>query len=222
MTGKSGCIFFCLTEKITSGDITMVYTVISAVLGYLVGSVNFAILFSKIIYGEDIRNSGSGNPGATNSVRIYGKKFGAAVFLCDFSKGLLSVALARVLVNVLGAPSEAMLAAGFFAQLGHVLPVFHGFRGGKGVATAVGSAFAIMPLTAIVLLALFAVILFVSKYVAVASGVCAAVYPILAYFTGGTDRRDYCVFAIACSMLIILRHISNFGRISRGEEGKIK
>ena len=199
----------------------MVYITVSAVLGYLIGSINFAIIFSKIIYGEDIRNSGSGNPGATNSVRIYGKKFGAAIFLCDFSKGLVSVALARIFVEYFDAPFAAMLAAGLFSQLGHILPVFHGFRGGKGVATAVGSAFALMPLTAIVLLGLFVAVLFLTKYVAVASGVCAAVYPILAYFMNGADRKAYCIFAIACSMLILIRHISNFGRICRGEEGKI-
>lgn len=200
----------------------MVYTVISAAVGYLVGSINFAVIFSKIIYGNDIRNSGSGNPGATNAVRIYGKKFGAAIFLCDFSKGLLSVAIARLFVAFFDAPHEAMLAAGFFAQLGHVLPVFHGFRGGKGVATAVGSAFALMPLTAVILLALFAAVLLLTKYVAVASGVCAAVYPILAFFLSGENAVYNCIFAASCSMLILIRHVSNFARLSRGEEGKIK
>ena len=200
----------------------MVYAVISALTGYIIGSINFAVIFSKIIYGNDIRNSGSGNPGATNAVRIYGKKFGAAIFLCDFSKGLLSVAIARVFVAAFDAPMQVMLAAGFFAQLGHVLPVFHGFRGGKGVATAVGAAFALMPLTAIVLLALFAAVLFMTKYVAVASGVCAAVYPILAYFMSGENAVYYCIYAASCSMLILIRHVSNFARLSRGEEGKIK
>lgn len=200
----------------------MVYAVISALTGYIIGSINFAVIFSEIIYGNDIRNSGSGNPGATNAVRIYGKKFGAAIFLCDFSKGLLSVAIARLFVAAFDAPMQVMLAAGFFAQLGHVLPVFHGFRGGKGVATAVGAAFALMPLTAIVLLALFAAVLFMTKYVAVASGVCAAVYPILAYFMSGGNAVYYCIYAASCSMLILIRHVSNFARLSRGEEGKIK
>lgn len=200
----------------------MIYTVMSAVIGYLIGSVNFAVIFSKIIYGNDIRNSGSGNPGATNAVRIYGKKFGLAVFLCDFSKGLIAVAIAKAFVDFTDAPYEAMLLAGFFAQLGHTLPVFHRFRGGKGVATAVGAAFALMPLTAVILLVLFAVMLWVSKYVCVASGVCAAVYPIMAFFMGGNNRTANCVFAASCSMLILIRHLSNFERLRRGEEGKIK
>lgn len=200
----------------------MVYIILSAIVGYLIGSINFAVILSRLLYGEDIRKSGSGNPGATNMIRIHGKKVGSAVFLCDFSKGLLAVAAAKILVIIFNAPQETMLAAGFFVQLGHVLPVFHGFRGGKGVATAVGAAFALMPLTAIVLLALFAVILVLTKYVAVASGVCAAIYPILAYFLGGENATEYCVFAVACSMLILIRHVSNFNRLSRGEEGKIK
>lgn len=200
----------------------MVYTVISAIIGYFIGSVNFAVILSKMLYGEDIRKSGSGNPGATNMIRIHGKKVGVAVFLCDFSKGLLAVAVAKILVVIFNAPQETMLAAGFFVQLGHVLPVFHGFRGGKGVATAVGAAFALMPLTAIILLALFAVILILTKYVAVASGVSAAAYPVLAYFLSGENAIEYCIFAAACSMLILIRHVSNFGRLSRGEEGKIK
>ena len=200
----------------------MVYIILSAIVGYLIGSINFAVILSRLLYGEDIRKSGSGNPGATNMIRIHGKKVGSAVFLCDFSKGLLAVAAAKIFVIIFNAPQETMLAAGFFVQLGHVLPVFHGFRGGKGVATAVGAAFALMPLTAIILLALFAVILILTKYVAVASGVCAAVYPILAYFLGGENETEYCIFAVACSMLILIRHVSNFGRLSRGEEGKIK
>ncbi len=204
------------------GDIIMVYAVISAAIGYVIGSVNFAVILSKMLYGEDIRKNGSGNPGATNMIRIHGKKVGAAVFFCDFSKGLLAVIAAKILVVIFNAPQETMLAAGFFAQLGHVLPVFHGFRGGKGVATAVGAAFALMPLTAIILLTLFAVILVLTKYVAVASGVCASVYPVLAYFLREENATEYCIFAVACSMLILIRHVSNFGRLSRGEEGKIK
>lgn len=200
----------------------MMYTFISALIGYLIGSVNYAVIFSKIIYGNDIRNTGSGNPGATNAVRIFGKKFGIAIFLCDFSKGLIAVAIAKLFVIFADAPYESMLLAGFFAQFGHVLPVFHRFRGGKGVATAVGAAFALMPLAAVILLILFGIILWATKYVCVASGVCAAAYPILAYFLSGSQEAMNCVFAASCSMLILIRHLSNFDRLRRGEEGRIK
>ncbi len=200
----------------------MVYLIAASVIGYLLGSISFAVIFSKLFHGEDIRNSGSGNAGATNAIRLYGKKTGIAVFLCDFAKGLLAVMIAKVFISILNAPYETMLVAGFFVQLGHIFPIYHGFRGGKGVATAVGAAFAVMPLTAALLLILFAVILLSSKYVAVASGVCAALYPIFAYFLSASNATENCVFAAFCSMLILIKHTSNFIRLSRGEEGKIK
>ena len=145
------------------------YTFISALIGYLIGSVNYAVIFSKIIYGNDIRNTGSGNPGATNAVRIFGKKFGIAIFLCDFSKGLIAVAIAKLFVIFADAPYESMLLAGFFAQFGHVLPVFHRFRGGKGVATAAGAATCIMPLAALILIAVFILVVAVTKIVSLSS-----------------------------------------------------
>ena len=200
----------------------MEYFVVAAVIGYLLGSISFAVVFSKLFHGEDIRNSGSGNAGATNAIRLYGKKTGIAVFVCDFLKGVIAVSVARVITVIFNAPYETMLVAGFFAQLGHIFPVYHGFRGGKGVATAVGAAIALMPLTATILLGLFAVILFATKYVAVASGVCAAAYPILAYFLSPINATENCVFAMLCSLMILIKHTSNFIRLSRGEEGKIK
>ncbi len=200
----------------------MVYTLISVTIAYLLGSINPAIIFSRLIYGVDIRKEGSGNPGASNAVRVYGKKFGLAVFLCDVLKGLLAVLAARIIINTTDAAYSTILAAGFFAQLGHVLPVFHKFKGGKGVATAVGAALGVMPVTAAILLVLFGVILWASGYVSLASGICAAVYPLLAYFLSTANQIENCIFAASCAMLILLRHISNFDRLSRGEEGRIR
>ena len=177
----------------------MLYIISAALAAYLIGSVSSAVIISKAVYGKDIRKHGSGNAGATNMMRIHGKKAGAAVLLCDFSKGLICV-------------------AGFFAQLGHTFPVFFGFRGGKGVATAAGAAFAIMPLTALLLFALFAVIVGAFRFVSLASGVCAALYPLLAYFLNG---KEYFVFAACCSALMALKHIPNFIRLLDGRESKI-
>ena len=171
-----------------------------------------------IISAADIREHGSGNAGATNMMRIHGKKAGAAVLLCDFSKGLICVAAAKLLTVYGGAPWATVFVAGFFAQLGHTFPVFFGFRGGKGVATAAGAAFAIMPLTALLLFALFAVIVGAFRFVSLASGVCAALYPLLAYFLNG---KEYFVFAACCSALMALKHIPNFIRLLDGRESKI-
>ena len=188
------------------------------IAAYVMGSLSISIFMSSRVLGRDIRRAGSGNAGATNMMRIHGKKAGAAVLLCDFSKGLICVAAAKLLTVYGGAPWATVFVAGFFAQLGHTFPVFFGFRGGKGVAAAAGAAFAIMPLTALLLFALFAVIVGAFRFVSLASGVCAALYPLLAYFLNG---KEYLVFAACCSALMALKHIPNFIRLLDGRESKI-
>ena len=191
----------------------MIYVIISSVAAYIIGSVNFAIIFSGIIHSEDIRNKGSGNAGATNMLRVYGKKAGITVFICDFLKGIIAVLAAKVLVRYLGAPYETALFAGFFAQLGHIYPIFFGFRGGKGVATAAGAAFAIMPLTAVIMFAVFAVIAASSRIVTLASGVCAALYPLLALNFGKENGRVLFFFAACCSSLILIKQLTSLKQI---------
>ncbi|MBQ4626476.1 MAG: glycerol-3-phosphate 1-O-acyltransferase PlsY, partial [Clostridia bacterium] len=149
------------------------YTVFCSVIAYLIGSANTAIIISKSFYGKDIRTLKSRNPGATNMMRAFGKRAGLLVFVFDFIKGVLSVLIADLFFLFLDAPFETALFAGFFAVFGHIFPVYFGFRGGKGVATLAGAAFALMPLVTICLLAAFAVILAVSRIVSLASGICA-------------------------------------------------
>ncbi len=199
----------------------MIYLTLSAVISYLIGSISSAVIISKVFYGTDIRNTGSGNAGATNALRTFGKKAGAAVFLFDFSKGLICTLAAKYLVNSLNAPYECVLIAGFFVQLGHVFPVFFKFKGGKGVATAAGAAFAIMPTAAIALLGLFSVITAVTKTVSLASGICAAVYPLLALLWSGANASANFVFAASCAVMIAVKHAPNFARLLDGEEKKI-
>lgn len=196
----------------------MTYIIPAAIIAYLVGSLSPAVIISKLLYGSDIRDHGSGNAGATNMMRTYGKKAGAAVLLCDFSKGLICVAAAKLLAVYGGAPAETLFVVGFFVQLGHTFPVFFGFRGGKGVATAAGAAFALMPLTALTLFAIFAAAVALTRFVSLASGICAALYPLLAYFING---KDFFVFAACCSALIAAKHIPNFIRLLDGRESRI-
>lgn len=199
----------------------MFYFLISSVISYILGSVNFAIIFSSFLHSEDIRKKGSGNAGATNMMRIYGTKAGLTVFLCDFLKGIIAVFTARALIYFLGAPYETVLFAGFFVQFGHIYPVFFKFKGGKGVATAAGAAVAIMPLTAIILLAVFTVIVLSSKIVSLASGVCAALYPLLALYFGNENGKILFIFSACCSALILIKHLSNIDRLVKGEENEI-
>lgn len=202
------------------GDI-MQYIILISLFSYLLGSVSTAVIVSKALYKTDIRSHGSKNAGATNVLRTFGKKAGAVVFISDFSKGLLAVAAARCLVAFLNAPYESILFAGFFAQLGHIFPIFFKFKGGKGVATAAGAALGVMPLVAVILLVVFSILVLLSKIVSLASGVCAVAYPILAYFFGGNNFEYKFIFAVSCAVMIIVKHAPNIARLLDGEEKKI-
>jgi len=199
----------------------MLFMIISAISSYLIGSINPAVIISKKLYGKDIRTLGSNNAGATNAYRSLGKKAGAIIFFLDFSKGLIAVAGAKCLLLLFDASYECMLIAGFFAQLGHTFPVFFRFKGGKGVATAAGSAFAIMPPVAAILLTLFAVIVVLTKTVSLASSICAALYPLLAYFLTDSVQQLHFIFAASCAVMITVKHASNIARLLDGEEKKI-
>ncbi len=202
------------------GDI-MQYIILISVFSYLLGSVSTAVIVSKFVYKTDIRNLGSKNAGATNVLRAFGKKAGAIVFISDFTKGVLAVAVARWLVAFFDAPYESILFAGFFAQFGHTFPLFFGFKGGKGVATAAGAALGVMPLVSLILLAVFLILVLLTKIVSLASGVCAVAYPILAYFLGGNHYEYKFIFAVSCAVMIIVKHAPNIVRLIDGEEKKI-
>lgn len=199
----------------------MLYLSLSAVFSYLLGSISPSIIISKVFYKKDIRKSGSGNAGATNTLRVLGKKAGIAVFISDFFKGFLAVIVAKTFVEYFNAEFICIPIAGFFAQLGHIFPIFFGFRGGKGVATAAGSAMAVMPLTACVLLGIFALTVIITKTVSLASGISAAVYPLLAYFLSEENKAVLFIYAACCSALIIIKHFENFARLLDGKENKL-
>lgn len=199
----------------------MLYLILCAVFSYLLGSISPSIIISKMLFGEDIRKTGSGNAGASNTVRVFGKKAGLLVFLLDFAKGFVAVMIARIIVVYFGGVYICIPVAGFFAQLGHIFPIFFGFKGGKGVATAVGSAMAVMPTVAVILLILFIIILVSSKTVALASGICAALYPLLAYFLSDENKTVHLIFAACCSAIIIIKHLDNFVRLLDGSEPKL-
>lgn len=196
----------------------MKFIILSSVLSYLIGSVSFAVILSKKLTGRDVRTSGSGNAGATNVLRTSGKKAAVPVFLLDFLKGFIAVIIARCFVMFFEAPYECVYFAGFFAQVGHCFPVFFGFKGGKGVATAAGAATAIMPVTSAVLIAVFAAIALITKTASIASCTCAVLYPLLAYFISDDRNIFNFMYAASCSVLIIIMHGANIARLLDGEE----
>ena len=195
--------------------------IISAVFSYLLGSFSTAVIVSRNRFGKDIRNEGSRNAGATNTLRVFGKKAAALVFVTDFLKGFVTVAVAKIIVSFFDASYFCVLIAGFFVQVGHCFPLFFRFKGGKGVATAAGAAMGIMPFVALILLAVFTVTVALTKIVSLASGICAVIYPLLAYFITSSNQKLNFAFAAACSVLIIVMHGSNFARLIDGNENPI-
>ena len=199
----------------------MKYIIIFSVISYVIGSINPALIISKKLYGTDLRTQGSGNAGATNALRVHGKKVGAAVLAFDFFKAFSIVLIAKCFVTFGNAPYVSVLFSGFFVQLGHSFPVFFGFKGGKGVASAAGTATALFPLTALILISIFAVIVLISKKVSLGSLITAGVYPLIVTLFNSENRFFYFIFAASCAALIIIRHLPNIVRILDGNEKNI-
>lgn len=184
-------------------------------VSYLLGSVSFAVLIVRLKTGGDIRAEGSGNAGATNVLRSHGKALGILVALLDVGKGAAGV----VLVRLVTADPRAAAAAAFAAILGHVFPIFYGFRGGKGVATAVGAFAALAPWPTLVCVGVFVAIVAISRYVSLGSIVAMTLLPLSASLFHAPFPTI--VAAAAAAVLVDLKHLENIRRLSRGEERKL-
>lgn len=185
-------------------------------VAYLLGSIPTAYLLVRLLLGDDIRRRGSGNVGGTNALRTAGWRIGVSVTLIDVFKGVAAVVLMRM-YN----PESRWIAAAVLASvLGHCFPVWLGFRGGKGVATGFGAFLIIAPVSALAALALWFVVLLVSRWVALASMVASAAFPLLLKLI---DRPDLPTLSVvsAAAIVIVLRHVSNVRRMLSGEEAKI-
>ncbi|MEX0879285.1 MAG: glycerol-3-phosphate 1-O-acyltransferase PlsY [Thermoanaerobaculia bacterium] len=185
-------------------------------VAYLLGSLSFAVLLVRLFTGKDIRAQGSGNAGATNVLRAHGKKLGLAVAALDIGKGAVAVFLVR---QVTANPRYAAAAA-FAAILGHVFPLFYSFRGGKGVATAVGAFLALAPLPTLVCIGIFVAVVAATRYVSLGSVVAMVLLPPVA---GVLFRvpRPVVLAAAATAALIVLKHRENLRRLAQGKERKL-
>jgi glycerol-3-phosphate acyltransferase PlsY len=192
---------------------------ITVALSYMLGSIPFGYVLVRLLRGEDVRQSGSGNIGATNVARKF-PALGALTLLLDAAKGFAAVAVTRKLFP--DRPALFGLAA-LIAIIGHMFPLWLGFRGGKGVATGLGSFVALVPKTILVMVAIFAAILFIFRYVALASILTAALFPFLAWLLG--PYRDAPVM-LACmsaaSLLIIAKHHANISRLLAHTEPRFR
>jgi len=200
------------------------------VASYLLGSIPFGYLLVRIFRGEDVRQTGSGNIGATNVARTGSKWLAIATLLLDALKGYVAVAHVFFFAGhhpddlpSFGPHTVYTLAAlaGFFAIVGHMFPVWLRFKGGKGVATSVGAFLGIAPAAVLVCLGAFVVIVGVTRYVSLGSIIGAAVFPFAAWWLN-PETRDASVmaFIIASSLLIIVRHKDNIRRLLGGTENR--
>lgn len=198
---------------------------ISALLfgAYLLGSIPTAVWWGRRYYGIDVREFGSGNAGATNTFRVLGKKAGIPVLTIDIIKGVLAVLLAffspfafesNQFVNL-------QLGLGIAALVGHVFPIFAGFRGGKGVATLLGVVICLTPITSACVLIVFLAVLMISKYVSLSSMTAGVSFPIILNLVLKNENQTLMVFSVLVAVLLILTHKKNIVRLVKRQESKV-
>ncbi len=208
---------------------------IIVVVSYLLGSIPFGYLLVRIFRGVDVRHTGSGNIGATNVARTGSKRLAVATLLLDALKGYAAVWIAGTLIVQSGHPiggipfvSElvdiSMTLAGLSAIVGHMFPIWLGFKGGKGVATAAGAFAALAPRAMLLALVAFALVVALTRYVSLGSIVAAAAFPLLFFWTAPPARTNVlvaCLIGIS-SLLIIVRHKDNIRRLLAGTENRFR
>lgn len=213
----------------------MLESVLVVVVSYLLGSIPTAVWTGKLLKGLDIREHGSGNAGATNTFRLLGWKPGSFVLIIDFLKGFVSSYYVVQLVDILNLSMGwfeggehliiLKIAAGFAAIIGHMYPIYAGFRGGKGVITAAGMLFGVEPVSVALALTLFVIVLLLSRYVSVASIFAAISYPIwvivLHFYWGMEASTFHLVVAFLIAFGIAYKHKANIKRLREGTENRI-
>lgn len=195
--------------------------VLVALVAYLIGSINFAIIFSKKFAGFDVREKGSKNAGTTNVLRTVGKGAAALTLICDILKGVVSVLLAMLATKIWQGTDIEVLKylAGLFAIIGHTFPVYYGFKGGKGVATALGVLLIVNPQIGIICLSFALIIMIATRWVSLGSILAATLFPILTIFM--VDNIGAKIISILIGILVIFNHRSNITRLKNGTESKL-
>ncbi|HVS92483.1 MAG TPA: glycerol-3-phosphate 1-O-acyltransferase PlsY [Mucilaginibacter sp.] len=203
------------------------YSVSALILAYLFGSIPTAVWIGKAFYGIDVREYGSGNAGATNTFRVLGKKAGIPVMLIDILKGFTATNLAFFIgVSTTGGPHSNyisyQLALGIVAVMGHLFPIFAGFRGGKGIATLFGMVLAINLSAALLCVVVFVAVLLVTRYVSLSSITGGFTYLIGVTFIYNKYTNNLVViFGMGICLLILVTHQKNIERLLKGKESKV-
>lgn len=198
-----------------------VYIIIS-LIAYFIGSISFSVILSRKFAGFDVRDKGSKNAGATNVLRTVGKKVAALTLLCDVLKGVIAIVIAIIAGKIWTDVDMEILKylAGFFAILGHTFPIFFEFRGGKGVATALGVLITLNWKIGLICLIFALIIIAFTRMVSVGSILSAVLYPILTVFMGEASFGAV-IISILITLLVIFNHRENLKRIKDGKENKL-
>ncbi len=220
--GLTGIIFidriFAYPKLVSMNEFMLV------VLAYLIGSIPTSIWVSKAIFGIDIREFGSGNPGATNTFRVLGSKWGTFVMTADITKGLIATSLYILIPYYLNnelARTNFMIVLGLASVLGHIFPIWADFKGGKGVATILGMALAIQPIVALICILVFLITLFATRFVSLSSMLAGVVFMVLILFIFNEKETSYRIFAIIVALMVVVTHQKNIGRLLKGIENKV-
>ena len=201
--------------------------IIVGIVAYLIGSISFSVIFSKKMAGFDVREKGSGNAGATNMLRSVGKKAAVLTLLCDALKGVVAIIFAIIVGAIAKESDKALLVqiAGILVVVGHTYPVFFGFKGGKGVATALGVLLMTNWKIGLICLVFALVLMALTKIVSVGSVVAAVLFPVLVLFmhTNYTisEGSSYLIYSIILAVIVLFNHRSNIKRILSGTENKL-
>jgi acyl phosphate:glycerol-3-phosphate acyltransferase len=201
-----------------------VYQIIFAcIAAYIIGSVPTAVWVGRLFHGVDVRQHGSGNAGATNTIRVLGWKTGVPVLLVDVLKGWVAAALPLYFADASAAPETIInyqILTGLIAIIGHIFPLFAGFRGGKGVATTFGFLLALSLPVTLICLGVFLAVLLISGYVSLSSIAAGVCYPIVLLLFFNSPSILFRYFSIFIAIALIATHQKNIVRLMRGEEKK--
>lgn len=204
-----------------------VYSISALILAYLFGSIPTAVWLGQSFYKVDVREYGSGNAGATNTFRVLGIRAGIAVMTIDILKGWTATNLAYFIGPSITGPHDSVqfinyqLVLGVIAVVGHLFPIFAGFRGGKGVATLCGMILAVHPEAALICVGVFALTLMVTRYVSLSSILAGFSFPFSIAFVFHTSIKSLLLYGICISALILITHQKNIERLLKGKESKV-
>lgn len=204
-----------------------IYSIAAIVAAYLFGSVPSAVWIGQAFYGIDVREYGSGNAGATNTFRVLGTKAGITVMVLDILKGFTATNLAYFIGLSITGPHNSIqfvnyqLALGITAVMGHLFPVFAGFRGGKGIATLFGMVLAVHFQASVVCVSVFLIVLMLTRYVSLSSIAAGFSFPLSIIFIFHSPLRSIVLYGMCICVLILVTHQKNIERLLKGKESKI-